>query len=134
MFQSLPASNEVFSSFCPRGVGGSHVTIVHDALDLTVQGLSSVGPPRHGTSASDIWWSSLDTCSNFFTSGSPSPCLTFGGYWSTYGRRKWAVCILLECLLVVCLDSLTSCNSPFGILGCCYIFLQQFFIFLLQVA
>ena len=54
------------------------ITITRDVLDLTVQ-----GPPPpltwdrmrhplwiwdpHGTPASDIWWSRLETCSNSFT-------------------------------------------------------------------
>ena len=48
-------------SVCPRG---RHVTIIHESLDLTVQ-----GPPRHVQSCStwtsltapgaDIWWISL---------------------------------------------------------------------------
>ena len=28
----------VSQSFCPRGGGGSYVTIIHDALNLTMQG------------------------------------------------------------------------------------------------
>ena len=39
---------------------------------------------------SDIWWPSLETCSNLFTSGHPRSLLTPGGYWSAYGHRKWA--------------------------------------------
>ena len=33
--------------FCPQGGGGSHVTITHDALDLTVQ--PQTQHMRHGT-------------------------------------------------------------------------------------
>ena len=66
--------------------GCPHVTITRDALDLTVQvllALPSLGhqtwdpsPPRPTTSdmgprspgpASDIWWPSLEPCSNLFT-------------------------------------------------------------------
>ena len=65
----------VFSRVCPSvipSMGGPHVTITHDALDLIVQ------PPhiRHGDPlprhqiwvplASHIWWSSLETCSHLF--------------------------------------------------------------------
>ena len=54
------------------------MTITHVALDLTVQALSA--PPTHTWDltgqglpqpylpASDIWWPSLETCSNLFTS------------------------------------------------------------------
>ena len=39
--------------------------------------------PSHAT---DIWWSSLETCPNFFTWWLPSPVLTSsGGYLNTYG-------------------------------------------------
>ena len=62
------------------GGGGSHVTITHDALDFTVQPTPrhqtmephpQPQPPGHQTwdpptSASDIWWQSLQICSNVF--------------------------------------------------------------------
>ena len=53
--------------------GPSHVTITHDALDPTIQ-----RHPQHGVSLyrdplgmaphyrGDIWWPSLETCSNLF--------------------------------------------------------------------
>ena len=54
----------VFSHVCQStGGGGSHVTIIHDALDLTVQG--SPGP----TLANEIWWQRLETCSYLSTRG-----------------------------------------------------------------
>ena len=46
-------------------------------------------------SARDIWWPSLETCSNLFTSGAPPP------HCSTWGQSKWVVRILLECFLVI---------------------------------
>ena len=65
---------------CPQR--GTHVTISHDALDLTVQGsprppdsqtMGSQGPSLTLALAlapiSDSWWPSLETCSNMFNSG-----------------------------------------------------------------
>ena len=44
------------------------MTITYDALDFTVQ---DPQPPGHQTwdplSATDIWWTSLETCSKVFT-------------------------------------------------------------------
>ena len=116
----------MFSVMCVCLLGGSHVTITCDALELTVQGTvppsseqgtsgtpwpqskhpqglnsPSMGPqgfpgpspsthwlhtlymrPRRPPvpSASDIWWPSLETCSNLFTSAPPpAPAgLTYG--------------------------------------------------------
>ena len=65
-------------------------------------------PPRHQiwdlppSPATDIWWSSLETCSNLFTWG-PNP----QRYWhlvqatKTCPVGKQAVCILLQCCLVM---------------------------------
>ena len=47
------------------GEGGPNVTIIHDALNLTVQ--SPFPPSDMQSLSSDIWWSSLETCSNLFT-------------------------------------------------------------------
>ena len=52
--------------------GGPHVTITHDALDLTVFPLPppDLGPSQSQSQpdpASDIWWPSLKICSNLFT-------------------------------------------------------------------
>ena len=126
---------------------GGHVTITHDALDLTIQDLppgpgSGSDPSRHGISrptqlpqtcdlrtnpphphphprpalapvpskhgipgrllalppVSDIWWPSMETCSNLFILGSPTSVHIL--WWSTYSLRKQAVRILLECFLV----------------------------------
>ena len=57
----------------------------------------------------DIWWLNLETCSNF-TWGPLPLVLTSGGYWSTYGWHKQAVCILLECFLVPALFSAWFCK------------------------
>ena len=77
--QYLPSANGkgyVFSRVCPSfcRAGGSHVTIAHDALDLTVQGIPAPPPPWISdlctgppSAASDIWWPTLETCSNLFT-------------------------------------------------------------------
>ena len=51
-------------SVCPQGGRGSHVTITHDALDLTVQppsghGTSMYRDPRQGTSLYRELWPSL---------------------------------------------------------------------------
>ena len=97
-------------SFCSREEG-SHVTITQDALDLTEH-----PPPLEETSLQiwgltvqrssllvDIWWPSLETCSNLFTSGAPPPppFPPPPHYCSTWGQCKWVVCILLECFLVI---------------------------------
>ena len=65
--------------------------------DLTVRGcLWTLGLTVQGPLTSDIWWTSLETCSNLFTSGHlPLPVLTSDGYRSTYSCFKWMVCILL---------------------------------------
>ena len=77
----------------------SHVTISHDALDLNVQGpqTSDMGSPSPGShpSVSDIWWPSLETCSNMFTSRSlltstdiywPSTHVSaqYASYWNVF--------------------------------------------------
>ena len=62
--------------------GGPHVTIIHDALDLTID--SPIPPPP----ASGIWWPRLETCSNLFTWGHPHPVLTSGVWLLKYIR--WA--------------------------------------------
>ena len=48
----------------------------------------------------DICWLSLVTCSNLFASGHP-PVLTSADCRSMYSQHKRAVCILLECFLVL---------------------------------
>ena len=58
--------------------------------------------------SSGICWSKLEICLNFITC--PPPVLTSGGYWSTYGWHKRAVCILLGCFLV------THCTHCFELL------------------
>ena len=105
----------VFTDICLFTVG-HHVTIIHNALDLTVQ------PPspdiRSGTSTryqtrdplvltsdgqhvqicsfenpsppltTDIWWLTLESCSNVFTLRTPLPPPPMtSGYWSTYGLQ-----------------------------------------------
>ena len=88
-------------------------------LDLTVQG--PLAPPfqRWDPSGSDIWWPSLETCSNLFASGSPSSDIwrssleicsklftwgPFPWYWHLVATQahtdsKRAVYVLLECVL-----------------------------------
>ena len=72
----------VFSRVCLVilfiGGEGPHVTIIHDALDITVQAnppppptwdmeTPPGPPPAMGPPASDmIWWSSRETCLNLF--------------------------------------------------------------------
>ena len=112
-FATLWHTNEVFSRVC-LSTGGPHVTITHDALDLTVSPLPAlvlilIPPPdiwhgdspgpvplRHGTwgplhagpSASDIWRPSLEICSNLFIgphcTAPPPLILTSGDHWGTY--------------------------------------------------
>ena len=77
----------VCPSFCP-GAGESHVTITHDALDLTIQGpppptdLTGQGPSRHVHKL--VHYEAHTVC-------------------------KWAVSILLECFLVTVRNS--SCGK-----------------------
>ena len=86
--------------------GGSHVTITHDALDLTIEGLPLVPnalymrPYRTSTHiatvpppASDIWWWRLETYSIKFVHPCtlPQHVLTpGGGYWSVYSQCNQA--------------------------------------------
>ena len=88
--------------------------MIHAALELTVQApLPSTPPPhthtRHGTSgtlrlppASDIWWSSMDTCSIVFTSEPPLP--TGADIWWLCEEgtvsTSITVCVLLQSFLV----------------------------------
>ena len=53
-------------------------TLVPQTSDMGAPALSS---PH----ASDIWWPSLQTCSNLFTWGPPSPVQTSGDHQSMYG-------------------------------------------------
>ena len=89
---------DVCLSFCS---GGSHVTITHDALDLTVHPPTDMGPHSTGTSpavtSGGHHWRPVQTCS---LQNLPPPVLTSGDYWSMYVWRKWAVSILVECFLV----------------------------------
>ena len=85
---------------------GPHVTITHDALDLTVQGSypqkSDLGPPALPP-ASDIWWSSLETCSNLFIWGPPASdiwwssletCSNLFIFWGF--SQKWHLVVAIE--------------------------------------
>ena len=67
--------------------------------------------------ATDIWWSSLETCSNFFTGEAhlppPTGTNTLWGHRNTYGCKR-VVRILLECFLVLLVVSETHCTgNPF---------------------
>ena len=104
---------------------GPRVTIIDDALDLPVQGPlgHQTGDPSPGPIDNDIWWPSLDTCSNFFTRGPPNPSIHLVPKACTVGKQ--AVCILLECFLfiliffVVLLVELDGfSNSKWGKLNC----------------
>ena len=61
-------------------------------------------PPLEGTSqgspVSEIWWPSLETSSNLFTSWLLPPVLTPGDLWRTDVWCKWVVGILLERFLI----------------------------------
>ena len=101
----------VFSCVCPPfcpGGGGPHVTITHDALNVTVQGPSpptrDMGPPGlspfHLLVTSDSnYWRPGQTCS--LENPPTLPVLTSGGMLTkVHTVGKWAVRILLECFLV----------------------------------
>ena len=117
MYKLLPLTNVVtkvvFSYVSVRQFvqRGPHVIITHDALNLTVQ-----PPPnsdmRHGTPpqscpldmqppwppTTDIWWSSLETCSNLFIAPPLERHLEVASKARTVCR--WAAPFLLECILV----------------------------------
>ena len=86
---SLPSANEVGECNVFTGV----CLFNHDALDLTVQ--DPLLP------ATDIWWLTLEICSNLFAWGPPSR-VTSGVVVATEARTvcKRAIRILLECFLV----------------------------------
>ena len=87
-------------SVCSKG-RGSHVTITHDALDLTIQGPPPGLPPPYRDPVSDIWWPRLKTCSNLFTWGPPTTVnwhLVATEEARTVASR--AARILVECFLV----------------------------------
>ena len=104
MFSQGSAHN----TLCPWE-GGSycdHYPWCTGTWNLPPTWIPGIGPPprtRHGTypCPTDIWWSSLETCSNLFNCG-PTP----SQYWhlvvatKTCTFCKRAVCILLECILV----------------------------------
>ena len=101
--------DNVFTRVCLsiNSRGESHVTIIHDSLDLTVQlPPPHIGPHWTGTPVSDIWWPSLGACSNLFTSGHP-PVLTSGGYSSTTVGASgqyasyWNVFLFYHCIHLV---------------------------------
>ena len=100
-------------------VGGPHVTITHNPMDLTVQ--DSPPPPssnpsslRHQTwrplelapPASDIWWPSLEICSSL-SLVTPLTVLTSGGQstysysWQEGGTHPTG---MLSCLMYVCTE------------------------------
>ena len=90
---------------------GGNVTITHDVFDLTVQGPPSPTPslqPWHLTvqgplflpPANGIWWPSLETCSNLFTSAPPPTGADMWWLLKHVQSCKRAVRILLECFLV----------------------------------
>ena len=88
---------------CGKAMGETHATITHDALDLTVQShhthSSRCGPPA--PIASDIWWSSLETCSACSVKDLRAVPSLYGHVVTTEVRTvgKQAVSILLECFL-----------------------------------
>ena len=62
------------------------------------------GPDLTMAPASDIWWPSLEICSNLFTGPHYTgpllpPVLTSGGYWSMYG---WQVCSMHSTWMLSC--------------------------------
>ena len=79
---------------------GSHVTITHDALDLTIQGPTALAPDSslsaHGHSwpqppGSDIWWQSLETCNKCVLLRTPFLLVTFDGQdWRLAQTRNLA--------------------------------------------
>ena len=69
-----------------------------------------MGPPP----ASDIWWPSLETCSNLFTWGPPlPPVLTSGGHWSTHGWQAggWASNEMPSCQVIHSVEQLFTHNE-----------------------
>ena len=51
------------------------------------------------STSTEIWWPRLEICP-ICSLEDPQPVLPVGGYWSTYGRSKRVVHILLECCFV----------------------------------
>ena len=126
MYKLLPLTNVVtkvvFSYVSVRQFvqRGPHVIITHDALNLTVQ---PPPQPRHETwntppqscpldmqppwpPTTDIWWSSLETCSNLFIAPPLERHLEVASKARTVCR--WAAPFLLECILVFTKYWLTS--------------------------
>ena len=104
MFSYVSVYQSVNQSVCPQG--GLHVTITHDALNLTVQPpTSNMGTPLLETSG-DHHWRIVKTCSL----EDPHQ------YWHLVATEactvgKQAVCILLGCFLV---QPYLSKTSKFG--------------------
>ena len=74
MFSYVSVCQSVSQSVCPQG--GLHVTITHDALNLTVQPpTSNMGTPLLETSGGHHW-RLVKTCSL----EAPPPVLTSGGH------------------------------------------------------
>ena len=101
LFKLQPANEGyVFSHVCP--LGDPHVTTT---WDLRITHSTSQGPTP---SASDIWWPSLETSSNVFTSGLPHPIADI--WWLLKHQCKRAVHILLECCLVTFYSKFGNAN------------------------
>ena len=85
-----------------------NVTITHDTLDLTLQGPSPRHqiwdyPPVLSSSASDIWWPSLETYSNFFI-WTPTPPPSTDIWWPKHiwlASGWYASYWMLSCLHLI---------------------------------
>ena len=97
----------VFSHVCPsfsHSVQGSHVTITHDASDITMQGTPNSSPPPDMASQTPLLltsggqdWRPVQTYS---LEDIPSWLPSSGNWNNRYGQCKRTVSILLECFLV----------------------------------
>ena len=107
---SLPPIKRMFSqaSVCPQGGAGVGNTkcIKGKVTWYGIPWKGQVGYPSPdirsgGPPASDIWWLSLETCSNLFTwTPSPEQHLVVATEYEGCTVSRWVVCILLEWFLV----------------------------------
>ena len=98
MFSVMSAHHSVILS------RGSHVTITHDASDITMQGIPNSSPPPDMASQTPLLltsggqdWRPVQTYS---LEDIPSWLPSSGNWNNRYGQCKRTVSILLECFLV----------------------------------
>ena len=89
--QTKLQEGNVFADVCLSFLfGGPHMTITHDTSGHGYPSTLPLPQIPDMRPATDIWWSSLKTCSNLFTWGpTPRPPLTFSGGHQNNFIKGW---------------------------------------------